>query len=246
MIPQAVAATFPENWPHTLRALAVPTRSRALSNDDAWALGAYSDWFRDATGAVPRPFGEDLLDWIDATMAGMPEGVSPRIGMCSWKDASPSHLPSFGRRGVLHTMTSDSPRIGRAVAAHLAGGPPVHLHLRAWRRFGDEGEFRAFVSDGRVVGVSQYHHRRTFPALLDRRDDLLGSLRRSLRRIVPMLHVESCAVDLHLGDDGEATLIEINPFDRATDACLFSWSRPNDFDRSLRLRDGDGVVRILP
>ena len=245
ILPQAIVETFPESWPPALAALGVPTVSKRLGDEDAWALGGHSSWFRRATGAPPRAFSAALLGWIDATMDAMPEGASPRTGLCSWKDAGTAALPAYGRRGVVHTITADSERVGRAMAAHVASGRPAFLHLRRWRVIPPEREFRAFLRGGRVAGVTQMHAEGTYPALLAEGDALVEALRAFLAPLRRALHLEDCAADICLDPEGPF-LIEVNPLLRATDLGLFSWDRADDLDGTLRLRDGMGVVKLRP
>jgi hypothetical protein len=37
-------------------------------------------------------------------------------------------------------------------------------------------------------------------------------------------------------------LVELNPFDFATDPCLYRWSRGGDFDFAYRYRAADGAI----
>lgn len=245
-IPTAIEQTFPEHWPAPLKALAAPTKEIALSLDDTWALGLQSSWFRRATGnSGTARFSDAFLADIEAACEAWPEGVSPRIGLCSWKDCSPSDLPSFGMRGVLHTICGDSERVGRALAAHVGVKKPAVLHLRQWRDIPRESEFRVFFRDGQVIGVSQYFWRLTFPRLVDDHRSIAAQLVDFLPRVAAALPMPDCAVDLCL-DPAEPFVIEVNPLVRATDPCLFSWNDPASFDATLRIRDGNRTLRIAP
>ncbi|MEO0559555.1 MAG: hypothetical protein AAF170_15370 [Bacteroidota bacterium] len=65
-----------------------------------------------------------------------------------------------------------------------------------------------------------------------------------LPALMSAVHVPSYAADVCLAADG-AFLIELNPFVRATDGCLFNWNEPAGFDGRLRLRNGE-KTEIFP
>jgi hypothetical protein len=188
---------------------------------------------------------DDLTAEIDAAMKAYPSGVMPRIGLCSWKDSSPTDLPSFGQRGVLHTITTDSERVGRALLGHVSSGVPAVLHLRAWQEMPKSSEFRVFIRGGQIVGVSQYHWRQTFSELLLEAHARVAMLQELLIKMLPVVHMADCIIDVCV-HPGAAFVIEVNPFIKQTDYCLFGQDGRDDFDGSLRLLNGRDIVSVLP
>ena len=89
-------------------------------------------------------------------------------------------------------------------------------------------EFRCFVHEGVLTAVSQYNHYCTFPDVRAAAEEGDG---RTLRReivaywetmrddVVPASYV----MDLCKRSDGTWVLIELNPFQTTTGACLFAW-----------------------
>ncbi|WP_231564846.1 cell division cycle 123 family protein, partial [Paracoccus halophilus] len=88
--------------------------------------------------------------------------MAPRIGFCSWKSPRIQILASYQSRGVLYTICSENERVARAIAAHLSSETSLFLHLRKWHDIPLWSEFRIFIRDRRVIGISQYHHQSGF------------------------------------------------------------------------------------
>jgi D123 len=237
--PQAIRMTFPEHYPDAIRDLMLPMVSIKLSAQDAQVLGGFNMAFRAAmTGpAAEGYFSKGFLDTLESAMAQFPDGVMPRIGYCSWKAATISNVPANGAKGVLAVMSRDDPRVGRAMVAHVVMAEPVVLHLRPWVKIHDWAEFRMFIKGGRVIGASQYLHHETFPAISQNEAGILAALQALAEVLLPELHLDEVVADVFVEAQGKgfrATLIELNPFIAATDACLFTWSKGGDFDGSFR------------
>lgn len=236
---QALRQTFPEHYPDGIRDLMLPIVSIKLSQADARVLGGFSRTFRSAmTGtAAGDYFSQGFLDTLEAAMAQYPGGVMPRIGYCSWKAASISNVPANGAKGVLAFMSRDDPRVGRAMVAHVVMNEPVVLHLRPWINIPEWAEFRMFIRDGRVIGASQYLHRKTYPEISYNEAGILAALQGFAPVLLESLHVPSVVADVFLEPQRtgfRATLIELNPFGQETDPCLFNWAKGGDFDGSFR------------
>nr|WP_255569827.1 cell division cycle 123 family protein [Actibacterium sp. 188UL27-1] len=122
----------------------------------------------------------------------------------------------------------------------VTSGDPVVLHLRDWRDLAPWSEFRMFIKDRRFSGVSQYHHRDLFPALARNYAPLAQVLADFADQVLAVLHIDDVVVDLAVHEtspgDFKTELIELNPFDKRTDPCLFSWDREGDFDQTFRIR----------
>jgi D123 len=236
---QALRQTFPEHYPDGLRDLMMPMVSIKLSAEDAVVLGGFNMAFRAAMtgGGSDSYFSDGFLDTLDAAMAQFPEGVMPRLGYCSWKAGSVDNIPAIGTRGVLQVMSRDDPRIGRAMIAHVVMNEPAVLHLRPWIKIPEWAEFRMFIRGGRVVGASQYLHRAVFPAITHNEAAILAALQQFSTVLLPALHLDDVVADVFVTPQGtgfRTTLIELNPFQPETDACLFSWARGGNFDGSFR------------
>lgn len=110
-----------------------------------------------------------------------------------------------------------------------------HMVLREWLDIPTEAEFRAFVLDGKLNGVSQYFTGAFFPKVVEQKHvilDLIRSLFDNIKSKVPVQpgdYVLDLAINL---DTGSAHVIELNPFGRpdglGTGLCLFDRKNPKD------------------
>ena len=235
------SATFPEAWPEQLKELAPRTTEVPLEPPDAWVLGSFTPSFRAAHGPINPPFFSDsLLAQLDAALADFEHGVMPRISYCSWKVSTLRHFPTRTLKQMLALLTQPDPRVAAALEVMVTSGDPVVLHLRDWRDLAPWSEFRMFIKDRQFAGVSQYHHREHFPLLARNYAPLAQVLADFADRVLEVIHMDDVVVDLAVAETAaggfQAELIELNPFDRRTDPCLFSWDKPGDFDQTFRIR----------
>mgnify|MGYP001026833852 CR=1 FL=1 len=239
--PVTLSQTFLENWPSDLRNMSIPSEEIELSHDDLNVLGGYSRIFRDLVDYNDDAFfSENFQANIEDITKKWPKGVFPRIGFCSWKETEYQILPCYGVRGVLSTITADNERVGRAIATHSSGNTPLFLHLREYHPLAPWSEFRMFIRDRRLVGVSQYHHHAAYPEIEEHVTPIKATLKAFSRDLIDVLHMDSVVADVfveqHDGRDFKTTLIELNPFLWRTDPCLYSWKSGGDFDGGFRYR----------
>jgi D123 len=119
-------------------------------------------------------------------------------------------------------------------------------------------EFRGFVYEKKLVALSQYNHMMVSPRLLKNRDHLLKVMADTFEnRIKPKLdpkftnYVLDFAVTGKRWTDCQAPceeeervwVIELNPFQFSTDACMFSWKQEHDLMTKGR-EDGQVEFRL--
>jgi hypothetical protein len=101
-----------------------------------------------------------------------------------------------------------------------------------------------FVSKGRVTAISQYFTHCHFPQLAAAKDQLHRAIVEFAEQAAPALPFESLVldlmVDMRVPDVFPCRIIEVNPFMRATDTCLFSWV----MDEHVLL-NGPSQIRIV-
>lgn len=119
--------------------------------------------------------------------------------------------------------------------------------LRDWLpSLEQEQEFRVFVADGVVTAISQYNHYCVFPSLVGITAESIQLLTHKMidlvRTIHPLVHLDNYALDLAV-IDGELIVIELNPLEKSTGACLFSWDVDGDVLRG-KLGSLDPELRV--
>ncbi|SFA62819.1 protein of unknown function, partial [Paracoccus halophilus] len=109
-------------------------------------------------------------------------------------------------------------------------------------------EFRIFIRDRRVIGISQYHHQSGFAEIPANERAIKASLSDFCRDLLDALHMETVVADVFVErqDNGsfKTTLIELNPFIQRTDPCLYTWKNGGDFDGGFRYREAQDPPQV--
>ncbi|EKD71742.1 MAG: hypothetical protein ACD_46C00111G0002 [uncultured bacterium] len=103
-------------------------------------------------------------------------------------------------------------------------------------------EFRIFVSNNHVTATSQYNHYCCFESLmiLNQHNELMKLNQRLIdyaMKIHPLINKSQYVLDVALINN-ELYVIELNPFDKSTGPCLFSWEKDSE------LLTGNGSMQI--
>ncbi|MFX0100438.1 MAG: hypothetical protein ACFFCS_12770 [Candidatus Hodarchaeota archaeon] len=109
--------------------------------------------------------------------------------------------------------------------------------VREWMDIDENAEFRGFVDDRKLVGLSQYFYYCYFPGIIERKAIILEQITSFFNEIKNILPVSSCILDFAL-IDGKVIILELNPFFVGTDACLFSWKTDTFETFEFRLNEG--------
>ena len=242
---ERICPTFIENWPAALRDLSIRTLDLEVPEAELHAAVSYTryrSWFHNL-----RPFQnlDGLRDRLERGLAVFPDGAFLRLGSRSPKDAHYAREIGLRVRSAadgLALLTTHSRRIAFDIRCALDYSYLPRLFLREWLTLPAWTEFRCFVEDGRLVGISQYDHRYLGPAPEIHRH--AGAIEDSIRcffeEIRPLLHLPSVVVDVFLDPEAatedrfETRLLELNPFIVQTSPAMFSWAREGDFDGSFR------------
>ena len=97
--------------------------------------------------------------------------------------------------------------------------------LRKWIEIPEWAEFRGFVDEGELMGLSQYFHYCYFPEIKENEQEILDRVRKCLEKVREKLLINSCIIDFALLENAETLILELNPFFVGTDLCLFSWRK---------------------
>lgn len=216
-----------ENWPAELRALSFKTHSIELSIAERAAMFATFDGKR--TEALPA-----LMDRIGGEIAANFEGGAfARLSSRSPKDAYCETFRCLTGEDVIDRFAV-SERILDDLVEYKYADHPCNLLLREWCDIPKHEEWRCFIRDRKIIGITQYFYTDDFSAIYRDQPDLRARLEQFLTdRVLPIMHIDTVVVDVWLRAD--PMVIEINPWG-SSDPCLFTYA---DLDASK------GEMRIV-
>ena len=211
---------------------AVSARMAGLPVPDVIKPPPVVDRRRDISGIRSR---------VSDALRGFPGGAFVRLGSRSPKDAWLGHRTGFrccadDGKDPLRFILDCSERMYEDLSTAIAENYEPHIFVRRWMEFDPQWEFRCFMRDRELVGISQYNYREHCRFLDEK------SIRNRIEDFFPgfrdACHLDSVVFDVVIippVGGVHTVLLEINPWFGWTDPCLFSWKDGGDFDGTLRL-----------
>lgn len=210
-----------ENWPPALATLSIPTDLFPLDAAETDAL--IEAWMISWGGAEASMPADRLEAALEALADRLHSAVERRgrafvrLGSRSPKDADRmlegvTHVTS-GREAVELLVTSMERVYTDLSDARRAGHVP-HIAIRDhldWLR--PEREFRAFIEDGAVAGITQYHLEDGPLVWITENAAAIEAAARAFleTRVIPAAHIASFTADLVFEAADRPLLLEINP-----------------------------------
>ncbi|MGL5010934.1 MAG: hypothetical protein ACRC6I_13720, partial [Paracoccaceae bacterium] len=233
-----IELTFPDYWYEDLADYTMPSALVPLSGPDLVALSSVDLTFRQRRGLPGlMPLSEDLTRLIDLELAALKGPAFLRTSYGMAKENPFAYAPVSTLREVEGVLRWKDTRLLRFFGERLASGDPASLFLRRWVNIAPWAEFRVFVKDRRIVGVSQYPAHTFYPEIPVHADAIRQGIVQLFHETMHLLPLDDVIVEVY-ADPTEAGvkvhLIELNPFLPLTDAGLFTWQRGGDFDGSFR------------
>ncbi|KAK4340198.1 hypothetical protein RND71_041660 [Anisodus tanguticus] len=108
--------------------------------------------------------------------------------------------------------------------------PKFFLALRKWySSLRPEMEFRCFVRNGILVGVSQREVTGFYPVLLEKKDELITAIQGFFNyKVKGNFESESYTFDIYVTNDERVKLLDFNPWGAFTLSLLFTWEELED------------------
>jgi hypothetical protein len=238
-------ATAMGMWCDNLADLMLPFDRINLSRPDLILMGAGTPGFmRNMTDRCPADFSDVLKSDMAIVMTHYPMGAHLRLDLCSFKTDVGSPR-AVGANGALWLLRRPNARPAGLIKRGLQDGVELSLFFFPWLPIPKWAEFRIFVRNYRVIGISQYHADGTFPQIGIYEVMLKTALEGFSARILPRLPLPDVALDVFAepGKDGfRIRLVELNPMVQRTDPCMFTWANGGDFDGSFRFRGATKMV----
>jgi len=105
-----------------------------------------------------------------------------------------------------------------------------HVIVRLWEDIPLENEFRAFVFDHKLTAISQYFTQIYFPQLVEHKTEMLQQIKQFWLSCKDAFEYEKFVIDFAIKRDGNAVVLELNPYNISTGSSLFSWHSEEDSD----------------
>lgn len=237
---EAVSSTYIENWPPALHQMSIPSYGFGLTNEMARAFGSmmgeYGGGF-DISDLGPDKAKEmmiSLANTIGGCIKSRCNGRAfVRLGSRSPKDCWIP--PSAGdiSKGIVKSgeeamrrLTADSERLYTDLQTALAMSYQPWIWVREWVDMEPWQEFRCFMKDRKLIGISQYDYNLgRQEEIVENADGIEKAIKEFFQGFSEACHMDSVVFDVFLRptDGGfEVKLLEINPFYWGTDPCLFT------------------------
>lgn len=215
------------------------------TNDSVGAAGAYAMDILKAKAEevlppIPQRVGQiadisELRQRVAAAVEKFPKGAFIRLGSRSPKDAftreeTQRTLPG---QDPLRFMLATSERICDDLHLALEENYAPHIFVRQWLDMPQWSEFRCFMQNRKLVGISQYYYMDQFEEIGKEAKGILFAITEFFKLFRDASHLGDVVFDVFVkliqSENTwvwEVRLLEINPFFEMTDPCLFDWRRP--------------------
>ncbi|XP_056133861.1 cell division cycle protein 123 homolog [Lampris incognitus] len=98
------------------------------------------------------------------------------------------------------------------------------LVLRKWSELISGGEFRCFVKENKLIGISQRDYTQYYQHISKQEDQICLSIQEFFTQHIQYNFLdEDFVLDVYRDSWGKVWLIDLNPFGEVTDSLLFTW-----------------------
>lgn len=234
---ERVLPTYIENWPNALCSLSIAQVDVPLTVEEARRLGSNIIEWGETFGPM-QPI-EDIRARVADAVDRFPAGAFVRIGSRSPKDSWDGHRNGFRilpGTDPLRFLLDVSERIYEDLTLAIQHDYAPHIFVRQWQNILRWAEFRCFMRDRKLVGISQYNYldNEVFQEILGEHKRIEQTIHGFFEQFRTASHLDDVVFDVFLKHGWECRLLEINPFFEMTDPCLFTWTGGGDFDGSFR------------
>jgi len=232
-----VKPTFIENWPKELCSLSLGQIGVKLSVKEAEALASniieLGEYFSE------RKDISSIYEKLKKEVIKFPKGCFVRLGSRSPKDSLyDSPLKCFTENDVIQRLTGCSERILDDLSMAINNNYEPYIFLREWKEIPEWAEFRCFMKDRKLIGISQYNYLKgkVYSEIIENKDIIIKYINDFFEYFKQTSHLDNVIFDVYFEkrvkdniNYWEIKLLEINPFFELTDPCLFDWRKPENF-----------------
>ena len=144
----------------------------------------------------------------------------------------------YHKRGAVYSPESAWRYLASSAKVRNAArnGEVAYLCLKPFRRMNQTREFRLFILDGELVGMSQYHLIRHFRRLEGVKQQYWERALAFFQELRWLLPLSTLVMDIYFTGDGRILVIDLNEWGGRTDPLLFmKWQRDWKQEPGIRL-----------
>lgn len=98
------------------------------------------------------------------------------------------------------------------------------LVLRKWQELNPAYEFRCFVRQNKIIGISQRHNDMFYKFIPENRQEIVADIQAFFYHIVKdNFPDKNYCFDVYRRSQGKLLLLDFNPYGRVTDSLLYTW-----------------------
>lgn len=234
-----IELTLPDYWPDAIRELALPQQRFSLGEEDLLALASFFPRLRERLGLPGLlDFSDRLLAWAAGQVTQHESGVFFKTSYGMLKENPFAYGANHSVEDFVSCFRWHDTRFARFLASRILDGGEASIIASPWIDIPAWTEFRVFIRNRQIVGVSQYHTSGEYPQIIVNKQRILSAISDLSRPLLANLHLDDVVADICVREYAAgvwtAALIELNPMMVLTDPCLFSWANGGAFDGSFR------------
>jgi hypothetical protein len=205
-----VSPTYIENWGNGLYDLSIRQIDIPLSLQEAnifgRQIGKYRTWFKPDKGSAVL-MGR-IIGQVKKAVDFFPKGAFVRLGSRSAKDshfARNCGLRMTRSEDAIATLTADSRRIAFDLRMAIQNDYQPHIFIREWIDIPAWAEFRCFMKNRQLVGISQYDCKNLRHCLevLVKAEKIKLSIQEFFEEFVRVVHLDDVVFDAFVVEDGQ-------------------------------------------
>ena len=159
---------------------------------------------------------------IDKAITALPGACFIGLNTCSPDDApifqrKKSH--SSGKTAIELLKNSNK------VKAALESGNDQTLAIRPYRRMDKTREFRLFIYNNKLSGMSQRNLIRHFRRLDNKRDEYWKRAESFYKEISSLIQTENVVIDIYFTSDGNVLIVDMNEWEKCDPLMFRKWDR---------------------
>ena len=181
---------------------------------------------------APDKVKQQLMVRIERVIKALPRPCFVGVDTCSPDDAKDFHKKkSHASAKTVIPLLQGSAK----VKAALQEGHSDSLVLRPYRRMDKTREFRLFIYEKQLSGMSQRHLERQFRRLEGRKDELWQKAQQFITQLSPFLEVSNVVIDVYLTSDGHMLIVDFNTWEDCDPLLFKKWDRDWSESSGLKL-----------